>query len=59
MRPSGSDGGGFGEDRAGATDGAGAEMDQMPVIGEAVFAGVLAHGGDGDSIAEGNIADLK
>ena len=50
---------GFGEDRAGSADGAGAEMDEMPVVGEAVFAGVLAHGGDGDAITEGDIADLK
>ncbi len=50
---------GFGEHRAGSSDGAGAEMDEMPVVGESVFAGVLAHGGDGDSITEGNIADWK
>jgi hypothetical protein len=50
---------GFGEDRAGSAQGAGAEMDEMPVIGKAVLAGILAHGGDSDSIAEGNIADLK
>ncbi len=55
----GDDGSGFGEDRACAADGTSAEMDQMPVIGEAVFAGVLAHGGDRDSIAKRDIADLK
>ncbi len=55
----GQDGGGFGEDGAGATDGAGTEMDQMPIIGKAVFTGILAHGGDGNSITEGNITDLE
>jgi hypothetical protein len=53
------DGDSFGEDGTCSADGARAEMDEMPVIGEAVFTGVLAHGGDGDSIAESNIADLE
>jgi hypothetical protein len=50
---------GFGEDRTGASDGAGAEMDKMPGVGETVFAGVLAHGGDSDAISEGDIPDLE
>ena len=35
-----------------ASDGAAAEMNEVPVVGEAVFAGVLAHGRDGDAVAE-------
>nr|GFD52960.1 hypothetical protein [Tanacetum cinerariifolium] len=33
----------LGEDQAGTADGAAAEMDQMPVIGQTVDAAVLAH----------------
>ena len=53
------DRGGFGKDRASATNGAGTEMNQMPVIAEAVLAGVLAHRGDGNAVTERNIADVK
>ena len=52
MRPSGRDGGRLGEDQPGAADRKGAEVDQVPVVGEAIAAGVLAHGGDDDAIAE-------
>ena len=55
----GDDGGGFGEDSAGAANGASAEVDEMPVVGKAVFAGVLAHGGDGNAVTKRNIADLE
>jgi hypothetical protein len=48
----GQDGGGFHYDERGASDGAAAQVDQMPVRGEAIFAGILAHGGDGDAVAE-------
>ena len=50
---------GFGENRTSAADGAGAEVNQMPIIAEAVFAGVLAHRGDGNAVTKRNIADLK
>ena len=46
----GGDGGGFQDDQAGATLGAGAEVDEMPIRGEAVLRGVLAHGGDADAV---------
>ena len=49
------DGGGFGDDRAGA-DGSGAQVDQVPVGGEAVDGGVLAHRRDEDAIVKGHAA---
>jgi hypothetical protein len=55
----GDDCGGFGEDGARAANGASAEVDEMPVVGKAVFAGVLAHGGDGNAVTKRNIADLE
>jgi len=55
----GEDGGGFGEDSARAANGASPEVNQMPVVGKAVFAGVLAHGRDGNTVTERNIADLE
>ena len=36
-----------------------AEVDKMPVVGEAVVRGVLAHGRDSDAIREGNGAEFK
>jgi hypothetical protein len=55
----GDDGGGFGEDRASPANSASAEVDKMPVVGKAVLAGILAHRGDGNAVAEGNIADFE
>ena len=52
----GGDGGGFGEDGAGSADGAGAEVDEMPVVGVAVHGAVLAHGRDDDAVGEGERA---
>ncbi len=46
----GADGIGFGDDETGAADGAAAEMNEVPVIGEAVHGGVFAHGGYGDAV---------
>ena len=43
----------------GAADGAAAEMDEVPVVGEAVGAGILAHGRDDDAVAEEDIANLQ
>jgi hypothetical protein len=55
----GDDGGSFGEDGACAAKGASPEVDEMPVIGKAVFAGILAHGRNGNAVAKRNIADLE
>ncbi len=55
----GDDGNGFGDDGAGTANGASAEVDEMPVVGKAVFAGVLAHGGDGNAVTKRDIADLE
>ena len=40
----GADGVGFGDDEAGTADGAASEVDEVPVVGKAVYAGVFAHG---------------
>jgi hypothetical protein len=50
------DRGRFGHHQASATDGAAAEMNQVPVVGEAVRAGVLAHRGDADPVSERHAA---
>jgi len=50
---------GFGEDSARPANSASAEMDEMPVVGKAVFAGIFAHRGDGNAVAERNIADFE
>jgi hypothetical protein len=55
----GADGVGFGDDEGGAADGAAAEMDEVPVVGEAVDGGVLAHGRDGDAVGQGEAAQLE
>ena len=54
-----SDGGGFQRDQAGAALRACAEMDKMPIGGEAVLRGVLAHGRDADAIGDREGAELK
>jgi hypothetical protein len=54
--PFGKDGGGFREDKSCTSDGAAAQMDQMPVVGEAVAAGVLAHRRDSDAVRQSEIA---
>jgi hypothetical protein len=53
------DGVGLGEDKGGTAYGAAAEMDEVPVVGEAVSGGVLAHGGDGDAVGEGEAAKFE
>ncbi len=53
----GFDGGGFDHNEAGATGGAGAEVDEMPIVGEAIDGGVFTHGRDGDAVGEGDAAD--
>ena len=47
------DGVSLGEDKGSAADSSAAEMDEVPVVGEAVDGGVLAHGRDGDAVGEG------
>jgi hypothetical protein len=56
----------FGEDRGclehnegGSALGTRAEMNEVPVVGEAVLRGVLAHGRDADAIGESDGAKLK
>lgn len=46
----GTDSGGFGHDQAGSADGAAAEMDEVPFVGEAVGGTVLAHRRDRDAV---------
>ena len=53
------DGVGFGKDKGGAADGAAAEMDEVPVVGEAVDGGILAHRRDDDPVGEGYAAELN
>jgi len=48
----GSDGGGLGEDESRTAHGTAAEVDEVPVIGESVFAGILAHGRNGDAVGQ-------
>ena len=48
----GYDGGGLKQDQSGTALGAGTEMDHVPVVGEAVECGVLAHGRDADAVRE-------
>ena len=55
----GTDGVGLGEDKSGPADGAAAEMDEVPVVSEAVDGGVFAHGGDGDSVGQSEAAELE
>jgi hypothetical protein len=47
------------EDGACSAYGTSAEVDKMPVVGKAVFAGILAHGRNGNPVTKRNIADLK
>ena len=46
-------------DQSCATLGAAAEMNEVPVVGEAVVRGVLAHGRDADAVGEGDGAKLQ
>ena len=55
----GEDGRGLLDDQAGAALGAGAEMDEMPIGGEAVVRGVLAHGRYADAVGQTDRTKLK
>ena len=48
---------GFGDDKRCTASGTAAEVYQVPIVGEAVIARILAHGRDGDAIAERNAAN--
>src|SRR5699024_1832536 len=51
------DRGGLHDHDAVATDGAGAQVDQMPVVGESILAQVLAHRGHTDSVLAHHVTD--
>jgi hypothetical protein len=51
------DGRGLGNDHPGAPNGSAAERDQVPVGGEAIDGGILAHRTDADAVAKGDAAD--
>ena len=53
------DRGGFGEDQAGAADGAAGEMHEVPVVRHALAGGILAHGRDADAVAKGDLAQAE
>jgi hypothetical protein len=55
----GRDGGGLKSNERRSALGAGAKMDEVPVGGEAVDAGVLAHGRNADAVREGEGAKLE
>ncbi len=52
-------GNGFGKDQPGTADGAATQVHQMPVVGQAVLRRVLAHGGDHDTVRQGQLAQGK
>ncbi|MCY1459285.1 hypothetical protein D9M71_767500 [compost metagenome] len=51
----GADGRRFAENQAGPPDGAAAQMNEVPVIGQAIDTGVLAHGRNSDSVGQGQL----
>ena len=53
------DRGRLGENERRPADGAAAEMHQMPVVGEAIGAGILAHRRDDDAVAKKHFAHLQ
>jgi hypothetical protein len=55
----GADGVGFRDDEASTANSAAAEVNQMPVVGKAIDAGVFAHGGDGDTVWQSEAAELE
>jgi len=55
----GDDGGSFKDDEASSTLGAAAEMNEMPIGGEAIVGRVLAHRGDADAVGKGDRSKLK
>jgi hypothetical protein len=55
----GADGVGLSDNEPGTADGAAAEMDEVPVVGKSIDAGVFAHGRDGDTVWQSKAAELK
>jgi hypothetical protein len=55
----GGDGGGFDHHESRSADGPRSEVDEMPVVGEAVLRGVLAHRRDADAVFDDDVLDLK
>ena len=55
----GADGVCFGDDEAGAANGAASEVDEVPIVGKTVDRGVFAHGGDGDSVGKSETSELE
>ena len=53
----GGDGGGFAENEGVPPHRAGAEVDEVEVVGVAVVGGIHAHGGDGEAVFEGDAAE--
>ena len=50
---------GFGENQTGTAHRAAAQVHQVPVVGQAVDAGVLAHRRHGDAVGQGQLAKSK
>jgi hypothetical protein len=57
--PFGGDGGRFGDHQCGPAYRSRSQVDQVPVIGHPFSAGVLAHGGDKDSVLEFGITQFQ
>jgi hypothetical protein len=55
----GADGVCFGDDEAGAANGAASEVDEVPIVGKSVDGGVFAHWGDGDAVGQSKAAELE
>src|SRR5450631_154541 len=50
---------GFRENQASSTDGTAAKVNEMPVGGESILAGILTHGRNGDAVWEGDTAQRE
>ncbi|MNJ62791.1 hypothetical protein D3C77_586460 [compost metagenome] len=46
---------GFSDHQARATHGAAAQMDKVPVVGQAIDGGILAHRRNGDAVGQGQL----
>ena len=55
----GQDSGSLKRDKSGSALSTGTEVNQVPVTGEAVLGGVLAHGGNADAIGKGDRTQLE
>jgi hypothetical protein len=47
----------FRDNQSGSADGAASEVNEMPIRRQPVFARVLAHGRDGDTVRQAHVAD--